>query len=84
MPFVSTLHKKYTPFLSSIHQNLCEMRTWGYAFEARMIRGLRKNQSLGDLLVRAKLEGRVNEPPDTLLQFLVQKHIISNLYSGAS
>lgn len=84
MPFVSTFHKKYTPFLSSIHQNLCEMRTWGYAFEARMIRGLRKNQSLGDLLVRAKLEGRVNEPPDTLLQFLVQKHIISNLYSGAS
>lgn len=47
-----------------------------------MIRTLRKNPSLGDLLVRAKLEDRENEPPDALLHFMV--HMINNPHSGVA
>lgn len=84
LPFVSTFHDKYIPFFVSIQQNLSEMQTRGRAIEARMIRAFRKNPSLGDLLVKAKLEGRETEPPDALQHFMVHRQMINNPHSGIS
>lgn len=57
LPFVSTFHESYKPFLAGVQQNLGDMKTRGRVFEVRLIKAFRKNPSLGDLLVRAKLGG---------------------------
>lgn len=49
-----------------------------------MIRAFRKNPTLGNLLVRAKLEGREREPPDALKHFMARRHMINNPHSGVS
>lgn len=83
LPFVCTFHRDYTPFLSAIQEHFRAMQPgWEVPRQARVIRALRKNPSLGDILVRAKLEGRVRTPPEKLLCHLVHRHMVSNPHSG--
>lgn len=84
LPFVSTFHVNSKSFLDGIQQNLDDMKARGRTFEVRFIKAFRKNPSLGDLLVRAKLGGREKEPPDTLKGYLTYSHMINNPHSGAS
>lgn len=51
---------------------------WEVPSQARVIRAPRKNPSLGDILVRAKLEGRVRTPPEKLLCHLAHRYMVSN------
>lgn len=60
---------------------------WEVPSQARVIRAPRKNPSLGDILVRAKLEGRVRTPPEKLLchlahRYMVRHHVSVHLYGS--
>lgn len=79
LPFVCTFHRDYTSFLSGIQEHFRVMQPgWEVPSQARVIRSPRKNPSLGDILVRAKLEGRVRTPPEKLLCHLVHRYMVSN------
>lgn len=79
LPFVCTFHRDYTSFLSGIQEHFRVMQPgWEVPSQARVIRAPMKNPSLGDILVRAKLEGRVRTPPEKLLCHLAHRHMVSN------
>lgn len=83
LPFVCTFHREYAPFLSGIQRHFRAMQPdLEMARQGRVIRALRKNPTLRDILVRAKLEGRMKTPPDKLLDYLIHRPMASNPHSG--